>query len=55
MDRTTLGRNLRPLERDGLLAIGADPRDRRRRALTVTPAGEARLAAARTALGRGAA
>lgn len=46
MDRTTLGRNLRPLERDGLLAIGADREDRRRRALTVTPAGEARLAAA---------
>jgi len=46
MDRTTLGRNLRPLERDGLLAIGADRGDRRRRALTVTPAGEARLAQA---------
>lgn len=46
MDRTTLGRNLRPLERDGLLAIGADPADRRRRALTVTPEGEARLAQA---------
>src|SRR4051794_9268100 len=43
MDRTTLGRNLRPLERDGLLAIGADPDDRRRRALTVTQAGGARL------------
>lgn len=47
MDRTTLGRSLRPLERDGLLAIAADPADRRRRALTVTGAGEARLAAAR--------
>jgi DNA-binding MarR family transcriptional regulator len=43
MDRTTLGRNLRPLERDGLLAIAADPADRRRRALAVTPEGEARL------------
>ena len=46
MDRTTLGRNLRPLERDGLLAVGADPADRRRRALAVTSAGEARLAEA---------
>ncbi|MFZ4406431.1 MAG: MarR family winged helix-turn-helix transcriptional regulator [Paracraurococcus sp.] len=47
MDRTTLGRNLRPLERDGLLAIAEDPRDRRRQALTLTAAGEARLAFAR--------
>ena len=46
MDRTTLGRNLRPLEREGLLAIAADPQDRRRRALAVTPEGEARLAQA---------
>lgn len=46
MDRSTLGRNLRPLERDGLLAIATDPADRRRRALRVTEAGEARLAAA---------
>ncbi|TDH64218.1 MarR family transcriptional regulator [Dankookia rubra] len=43
MDRTTLGRNLRPLERDGLLAIAPDRDDRRRRALAVTPKGEARL------------
>jgi DNA-binding MarR family transcriptional regulator len=47
MDRTTMGRNLRPLERDGLIAIGTDPRDRRSRVLSVTPAGEARLDAAR--------
>ncbi len=47
MDRTTLGRNLRPLERDGLLAIATDPADRRRRALTLTEEGETRLAAAR--------
>src|SRR5579875_2567266 len=43
LDRTTLGRNLRPLERDGLVAIGIDPHDRRGRALEITPAGRARL------------
>jgi DNA-binding MarR family transcriptional regulator len=47
MDRTTLGRNLRPLERDGLVALGPDPGDRRSRLLALAPAGEARLAAAR--------
>ncbi|MEN0075288.1 MAG: MarR family winged helix-turn-helix transcriptional regulator [Paracraurococcus sp.] len=46
MDRTTLGRNLRPLERDGLLAIATDPADRRRRALVLTETGQRRLAAA---------
>src|ERR1700749_126128 len=29
MDRTTLGRNLLPLERDGLIAIGRGKTDRR--------------------------
>lgn len=47
MDRTTMGRNVRPLERDGLVAIAVDPRDRRSRALSVTEAGRERLAAAR--------
>lgn len=46
LDRTTLGRNLRPLERDGLVAIDVDPADRRGRALTVTEEGQARLAQA---------
>jgi DNA-binding MarR family transcriptional regulator len=45
MDRTTLGRALRPLERDGLLAIGAGE-DARTRSLRLTPAGKAKLAAA---------
>jgi DNA-binding MarR family transcriptional regulator len=45
MERTAMGRALRPLERDGLIAVGAG-RDRRTRALRLTPAGEARLAAA---------
>lgn len=47
LDRTTMGRNLRPLERDGLVALATDPQDRRRRTLTVTEAGRARLQEAR--------
>ncbi len=47
LDRTTLGRNLRPLERDGLVSIVVDPQDRRGRLLTITAAGEERLAQAR--------
>lgn len=46
MDRTTMGRALRPLAREGLLAIGPG-RDRRTRRLSLTEAGETRLAAAR--------
>jgi len=45
MDRTTLGRAVRPLERDKLLAIGAGD-DGRTRSLKLTPAGQARLKAA---------
>ncbi|MBW6400093.1 MarR family winged helix-turn-helix transcriptional regulator [Roseomonas sp. HJA6] len=47
MDRTTLGRNLHPLERDGLVTIAPDPEDRRSRRLALTVEGQARLAAAR--------
>ena len=39
MDRTTLGRNIRPLERDGLLAAVPDPDDKRARLLSLTPTG----------------
>ncbi len=39
MDRTTLTRNLRPLERDGLIHIGVGE-DRRSRELTLTEAGQ---------------
>jgi DNA-binding MarR family transcriptional regulator len=39
LDRTTLGRNIKPLERDGLLAIRPDPDDRRSRILAITPKG----------------
>jgi len=45
MDRTTLGRAIRPLQRDGLLTIAAGD-DGRTRNLSLTPAGEARLKAA---------
>ena len=47
MDRTTLGRNIRPLQRDGLIAVGAGKTDRRSRELSLTPSGIARCRAAR--------
>ena len=47
MDRTTLGRNILPFERDGLIEIGASPADRRRREVRLTAPGAARLRAAR--------
>jgi DNA-binding MarR family transcriptional regulator len=45
MDRTTLTAALKPLERRGLLTV-APGRDRRRRVITLTPAGHTVLAAA---------
>jgi len=45
MDRTTLGRNILPLERDGLVAVEQGSRDRRSKELRVTEAGEARFRA----------
>jgi len=45
MDRTTMGRALRPLQRDGLIAIGRG-KDGRTRALSLTPAGKLKLDAA---------
>ena len=48
MDRTTLGRNILPLERDGLIRIEPLPSDRRSKALHLTKAGEKRFEAART-------
>jgi len=45
MDRTTLGRAIRPLERDRLLTIEAGE-DGRTRSLRLTTSGEARLKAA---------
>src|ERR1700743_2196744 len=46
MDRTTLGRNIRPLQRDGLVAIGPGETDRRKKELRLTPEGLSRFAAA---------
>ncbi len=45
MDRTTLGRNILPLERDGLIAIEPNESDRRSKELHLTKAGEKRLQA----------
>jgi DNA-binding MarR family transcriptional regulator len=47
MDRTTLGRAVRPLQRDKLLIIGAGD-DGRTRRLQLTAAGQAKLKAAAT-------
>jgi DNA-binding MarR family transcriptional regulator len=46
MDRTTLGRNILPLQRDGLIRIEASAADRRAKHLALTKAGETRLRAA---------
>jgi DNA-binding MarR family transcriptional regulator len=47
MDRTTLGRNILPLEREGLIEIVPDPADGRSKVVRLTEAGAARLRAAR--------
>jgi DNA-binding MarR family transcriptional regulator len=46
MDRTTLGRNIRPLQRDGLIRIEPAASDRRIKELNLSAAGEQRLEAA---------
>jgi DNA-binding MarR family transcriptional regulator len=46
MDRTTLGRNILPLQRDGLIEVVPSPADRRRRELRLTDAGLIKHAAA---------
>jgi len=46
MDRTTLGRNILPLERDALIRIEPTPSDRRSKVLHLTKRGEKRLQAA---------
>ncbi len=45
MDRTTLGRNILPLERDGLIAVEPSREDRRSKVLRLTEAGDARFRA----------
>jgi DNA-binding MarR family transcriptional regulator len=47
MDRTTLGRNVLPLQRDGLIKIVRAQSDRRAKELHLTKAGEKRLLAAK--------
>src|SRR6266851_8387608 len=46
MDRTTLGRNILPLERDGLIRVAPAASDRRAKDLRLTKAGEKRFLAA---------
>jgi DNA-binding MarR family transcriptional regulator len=48
LDKTTVSRNLRVLERNGWIASSV-ARDRRERQLVLTPAGRKRLAAAKPA------
>jgi DNA-binding MarR family transcriptional regulator len=43
MDRSTLGQNLRPLERDELITLLTDPKDRRNRLIALTKLGVAKL------------
>ena len=45
MDRTTLGRNVRPLQRDGLITVVPGKLDRRSKELRLTAAGRARARA----------
>jgi DNA-binding MarR family transcriptional regulator len=45
LDRTTMGKNLRPLERDGLIAVGPSASDGRTRAIKLTAEGTAALKA----------
>jgi len=46
MDRTTLGRNILPLQRDGLISVRPGRIDRRSKELQLTKAGAARFRAA---------
>jgi DNA-binding MarR family transcriptional regulator len=47
MDRTTLGRNILPLQREGLLSVTPGRKDRRSKELRLTEAGVERLREAR--------
>jgi DNA-binding MarR family transcriptional regulator len=47
MDQSTIGQNLRPLQRDGLVTLERDEADRRSRLVKLTRAGRSRLADAR--------
>jgi DNA-binding MarR family transcriptional regulator len=43
LDRSALAHNLKPLERDGFVAVVTDPADKRNRLVTLTTAGQAKL------------
>ena len=43
LDRSTLGQNLRPLERDNFVTLLTDPRDRRVRLIALTKLGIAKF------------
>ena len=43
LDRSTLGQNLRPLERDNFITLLTDPRDRRVRLIALTKLGIAQV------------
>jgi DNA-binding MarR family transcriptional regulator len=43
LDRSALGHNLKPLERDGFIVLDVDPDDRRSRLAKLTPKGEGKL------------
>ncbi len=47
IDRTTLGRNILPLQRDGLITVKPSPFDRRSKELHLTEAGKKRYLEAR--------
>jgi DNA-binding MarR family transcriptional regulator len=47
MDQSTIGQNMRPLQREGLISSAPDPADRRSRRVKLTRAGQSRIAAAR--------
>ena len=47
MDQSTIGQNLRPLEREGLVTLEQDARDLRRRYVKLTRKGRSRIAIAR--------
>lgn len=47
MDQSTIGQNLRPLEREGLVALVQDKTDRRSRRVELTRTGRSRFAEAR--------
>jgi DNA-binding MarR family transcriptional regulator len=47
MDRSTLGRNILPLERDGLIRIGQAEGDLRSKEVSLTPAGSEKQRAGR--------